>query len=475
MKTTLFFLLLIVLNINNSISQNTFELLLDYDNAQRPTGLIIDKNGNYVISSQEFMHINKNIEYNSMLTKISQTGEVIDTAYFNTEQEIVILDLINTENNDYILVGGDYTDNNEELCLIIILLDEDFNIIWKKKHINGKKITNAKIKLNSNNEILIFGSLKEGEVYNSFILKINTNGELLNFKILSSTGSISCIFDIIEKKDETGYYLFMLDGTSVIMEINNEFDIITNKNMPYVIANSNNSYWLTDSTYILSGKVFDNNSDLALVVADTAHNFIYTFNAEKEEHDFPAVWDNLSFTNKNNIYLVGTNNMSSNPYEIEPSFVFVNNLNDTLGLNWQKLIGGDAFYSVMNIIATEDGGCFIAATRSDNTNSYDYDMYFLKLDPNGNITHINGEPSEQKAKEVILYPNPATTQLTIQKAVQVGNCNVEFYNITGKKVFYQELTSNTTKIDISNLQKGSYIYKITDNNKILDSGKWIKQ
>jgi len=472
MKTTLFFLLLILLNVNNSISQNTFELLLDYENAQRPTGLIIDNNGDYIISSQEFIHINKNIEYNSMLTKISPTGEVIDTAYFNTEQEIVILDLINTKNNDYILVGGDYIDNNEEMCLIIMLLDEDFNIIWKKKHIKGSKITNAKIKFNYNNEILIFGSLKEGEVYNSFILKIDNNGELLNFKSLS-TGAITSVFDIIEKKDSTGYYLFMLDGESIVKEVNNEFDITANKNMPYIIANSNNSYWITDSTYILSGKVFDNNSDLAIVIADTSHNAIYTFSAEKEENDFPAAWDNLSFTNKNNIYLVGTNNTSFNPYETKPSFIFVNNLNDTIGLNWQKLIGGDAYYSVMNVIATEDGGCFIASTRSDNL--YDYDMYFIKLDSNGNITHVNGEPSEQQAKEVILYPNPATTELTIRKAVQVGSCTVEFFSITGKKVLSQQLTNNTTKIDISNLQKGSYIYKITDNNKVLDSGKWIKQ
>ncbi len=474
MKQTTFIILFVFLFLN-SFSQNSFELLLDHDNAQRPTGLIIDSNGDYVICSQEFTHTNNGIEYNSMLTKISQTGEILNTKYFNTEENTVFSDIINTENNDYIVIGSVYADNFDEMHSFIIRLDSDFNIIWNKKIILNKKILTAKAKFNSNSEILIHGGLKNSDnSYSTYIYKINIDGTLLNSAFFYYYNRFINFFDILEKENNSGYYLFELTTVYSALEIDTEFNVIEKHQMGALNLNGCNSFWFSDTTYIISNNKTD--TDLSVSILDTTHNTeYYSFRNEHEGHEFLAFWDNLSFIDKNNIYMLGTYNFSPNPYETEPSWLCVNNLNDSLGLTWQKIIGGDAYYNATNIIATEDGGCFISSTRSDNTNSYDYDMYFLKLDPNGNITHINGEPSEQKAKEVILYPNPATTELTIQKAVQVGNCNVEFYNMEGKKVFYQELISNTTKIDISSLQKGSYIYKITDNSKIIESGKWIKQ
>jgi len=474
MKQTTLIILFVTLFFN-SFSQNTFELLLDYDNAQRPTGLIIDNNGDYVICSQEFIHTNSNIEYNSTLTKISQTGEILNTKYFNTEENTVFSDIINTENNDYIVIGSVYADNFDEMHSFIIRLDSDFNIIWNKKIILNKKILTAKAKFNSNDEILIHGGLKNSDnSYSTYIYKINTDGILLNSAFFYYYNGFINFFDILEKENNSGYYLFELATVCSALEIDTEFNVIEKHLMGAFNLNGCNSFWFSDTTYIISNNKTD--TDLSVSILDTTHNTeYYSFRDEYEGHEFLAFLDNLSFIDKNNIYMLGIYNVSPNPYETEPSWLSLNNLNDTLGLNWQKIIGGDAYYNATNIIATEDGGCFIAATRSDNTNDYDYDMYFLKLDPNGNITHINGEPSEQKAKEVILYPNPATTELTIQKAVQIGNCMVEFFSIIGKKVHSQNLTNHTTKIDISNLEKGSYIYKITDNNKVIESGEWIKQ
>ena len=500
MKTQFFLILLIFLFLN-TYSQNMFELLIDNDNAQRNTSVVIDSNGDYIVSSQEFIHqtktkselffnkwnnefiVNsqefselKNVEYNSILTKISSTGELIDTVYFNTPEREVILDIIDIGNNEFITIGAIYADAYEEMEFWLMKIDNELNIIWDKKIKIEAQILRANSKLNYDSDILIYGYLKKGNYnYNTFIFKIDENGNLLDSVHPTFSYTDICIFDILEKKEQTGYYAFQVTGVSEILNIDNEFNIISINSMPYVYASGNNSFWISDSTYILSGKISLNDSYIAIVIADTLHNSIDSSYVENEEFDMLAFWDNLSFLDNDNIYLVGTNNVSFDPYEKKPSWISINNFDDTLGLNWQKLIGGDAYYNATNVVATDDGGCFIACTRSDNTNYYDYDMYFLKLDRYGNYTNIEDNPTAQKTHEIILYPNPGTTQLNIRKAIQLKNCNFMLYDNSGKLVVQQKLTQDVTTLNTAHLQSGIYLYKVVNENKIVETGKWVKE
>ena len=71
------------------------------------------------------------------------------------------------------------------------------------------------------------------------------------------------------------------------------------------------------------------------------------------------------------------------------------------------------------------------------------------------------------------YPNPGKNVLNIRTALQ--NAHVEIYDMSGKQIYNQEITSNITTIYMSHLPSGTYIWKVIANGKEAESGKWIKQ
>ncbi|WP_300568914.1 T9SS type A sorting domain-containing protein, partial [Flavobacterium sp.] len=74
---------------------------------------------------------------------------------------------------------------------------------------------------------------------------------------------------------------------------------------------------------------------------------------------------------------------------------------------------------------------------------------------------VLGSQSFHTAKEFLIYPNPATSIVNIQTEETVKQ--IEIYTLEGKLV--KESTEN--KMDVSNLNSGFYIIKITtDDNKI---------
>ena len=69
-----------------------------------------------------------------------------------------------------------------------------------------------------------------------------------------------------------------------------------------------------------------------------------------------------------------------------------------------------------------------------------------------------------------IYPNPATTQLTIDVAAQINNINI--LDLTGKIVFNS--TTNESIIDVSMLSKGIYLLQVNTSNGIATK-RFIKE
>ena len=64
-----------------------------------------------------------------------------------------------------------------------------------------------------------------------------------------------------------------------------------------------------------------------------------------------------------------------------------------------------------------------------------------------------------------IYPNPATDIIKIESQVRNAFENVSIYDINGRKVL-QTIVSNDNFIDVSELERGSYILELTSKNKI---------
>jgi len=75
--------------------------------------------------------------------------------------------------------------------------------------------------------------------------------------------------------------------------------------------------------------------------------------------------------------------------------------------------------------------------------------------------------------EAIVYPNPGSTQLTIETALK--DLQFELYNANGQTVVSQPVNNGTTTVNTSALPAGVYLYRFMNKDKIVESGKWVKE
>lgn len=83
-------------------------------------------------------------------------------------------------------------------------------------------------------------------------------------------------------------------------------------------------------------------------------------------------------------------------------------------------------------------------------------------------------PSETTDRIIKLYPNPATTYITfdMQGGYQKG-MSVQIYSFVGKKMLDVANTSQKTTIDLSEFNRGLYMYHLIDaTGKVIESGKF---
>ena len=80
-----------------------------------------------------------------------------------------------------------------------------------------------------------------------------------------------------------------------------------------------------------------------------------------------------------------------------------------------------------------------------------------------------------RLKDFIVYPNPATHFVNISLTPNSNVNKFEIYDITGKLILLKQLESSLTTINVTDLSKGLYFYRIKNNDKTIDTGKFIKQ
>jgi len=174
----------------------------------------------------------------------------------------------------------------------------------------------------------------------------------------------------------------------------------------------------------------------------------------------------------NCIYVAGTHNLQDIS-GTEPSWYYVAKMDDTLGIEYEKYIGGDDYYWHKVVLATRDKGVLLIGSRSKvNAPLFHRDAYIIKLDSTGCITHM-AEDSKIQIKEVLVYPNPGIEKLMVRTALK--NCSLDLYTLNGSIVLSQALDNHITQINTTGLNTGTYVYVIKQYGKVIETSKWIKQ
>ncbi len=110
------------------------------------------------------------------------------------------------------------------------------------------------------------------------------------------------------------------------------------------------------------------------------------------------------------------------------------------------------YFGILNLISAEACGCEYVYSNSIN---------------------LYTNPEDENANSLLnLFPNPVTNYVYINSPI-CDNYKIEIYDMLGRKLLSKQIMNNE-KIDVTSLNKGSYIIKFYNNNSSISKSFIIK-
>jgi len=108
-----------------------------------------------------------------------------------------------------------------------------------------------------------------------------------------------------------------------------------------------------------------------------------------------------------------------------------------------------------------------------------YSFSNFKMTPRNNADFknviVSVEPIYSSTVEAAIYPNPASDQITVQldESLTFNNLNIEVLDVTGRLVINNSVNTSISTLNLSSLEKGIYIVRVSNNNEMIHSSKLI--
>ena len=152
------------------------------------------------------------------------------------------------------------------------------------------------------------------------------------------------------------------------------------------------------------------------------------------------------------------------------------NIEQTAGTNNSILVESNGLWSIsvlndtwLNVAFSGVGNDTLKITFTENTDAEDRRNRIYIISNSGNSKIINvtqpGKPSAVgdliKNEQLVVYPNPAGNELNIESP-DYGL--LSGYNQAGQKVLELNIDTGNSRIDLSRLKKGIYLFKVVTKN-----------
>ena len=315
------------------------------------------------------------------------------------------------------------------------------------------------------------------------VAKISNLGTLINYKYMPTVRTLP--FSISNRSDSLGYLLLgsEITATDTAFNVQHKTNLIFNEQPKANLGLETTFLKKNDTTFLCAGKWTNYNGRR---IWDLFFGEINLKGETKFFKTIQAVRD-TSFTNTTSrsidttkdgrfIYWGGT----YNAYGVNPLFsnyrsaFILTKMSATYQNMWQKKYGGDAYYAMEGVLATNDGGCVMYGRRYNYNTNNQIDGIIIKVDGNGIVTSETSIPMSQSS--ITAYPNPSTGQLNFKKETPsvFERFDVSVFDISGKLVFQKKETDLSETIDLTHLIEGSYMYQIQQQGVIKAIGKWVK-
>lgn len=419
-----------------------------------PNDIDLTNDGGYVVvgytsSNDGDVSGNHNLFYDIWVVKLSGSGELQWQKCFGGTSEDQGYGIKVTLDGGYIFTGytgsndGDVTGNHGSLDVWVVKISATGNLEWQKTFGGTLEDRSRTIQLSNDGNYIIAGFTysNNGDVSgahgssDAWIVKISNTGTLLWQKAIGGSSSDEAI-DLQPTTD--GGFVFVGDSASI------NGDAIPNPH------GDNLDFWivkLSDNGIIQwQKKLGGSDIDISYSIRTTPEGgYIVVGRSDSNDGD------------------VTTNHGGIDTWAVK--------LSNTGDIQWEKSLGGSNLDVGMDVTVTSDGGYVIVCWSSSNNgdasgNHGGYDAWIVKL---------NADPlstGDSVKKELKVFPNPATSMITIQNSEDLTFDTITILDLTGKKVLALKVTGN--QIDITNLQAGTYVLEALSGNQKF-STKFIKQ
>ena len=470
---------------------NTFIRTFANGNTQATTSAIEIADEGYILTTTETLPGN-NLLPN--LIKINLEGDTIMSHaipdnYGNGWLAVLmkLSDGVNIGIGPYSSVG------NTQNKLWVILFDNELNILKTKKYDVPYKIFKLGSCLDHYGNIIVNGFYNytnsiDGE--DIFIFRLSAEGDSLNYARFQYP-SVQWSTAITEKPDYSGYYMPIWGRMTSLnlylanmVELDYNFNITFEDSITNDLEHNNNIRKFNGAQYLLTGQIYlpfmpYTNEFIAIEKLDKnyhASSYQHIGPSQVDTISYAAWYRNLDFIDTNNIFVGGTVNFNLYPITDRKSYFILTNLDSELNKRWQYFYGFDKYYELYGILATADGGCLLYGTCCNYTNPEINitDVILIKVDSSGLVTGIPHNP-DFRISSAILYPNPGSEWLNIQSGPQVNGAGFTLYNLHGRPLLNQTINNTQLKLNTAALPSGIYPWQIVFKNKLIESGKWIKE
>lgn len=190
--------------------------------------------------------------------------------------------------------------------------------------------------------------------------------------------------------------------------------------------------------------------DQFLEVGDTIENTPYLFMAiDFQEYDLSA--EDVSKFLVASVDSVPVGNSYRSSYNL--SMIDYNNelMNENLHIEYLSGIGGSLYL-------------FERYSKLECHSEGDSLVYGSTLNPHS-VSCTLGLSEADFAAHVTVYPNPASTSVTLSSAVSISNTALEIIDLSGKTVFRNAAYTFDESIPVADLEAGSYLIRISNGEQ----------
>ena len=488
MKAIIFILFSLILVNKNGASQITFNKVYYTPWDERIKALGEDGNQNIIFGGVRRNNLNQRWE--PIVYKINHKGVLVDSliVFNNMPYDIGISDFI-YYNSQYFFIGYTQDLNStgsgpNDKFLFYLKTDTNFNIVDTNYFsvVNNQDAFSSMSRLDKQGNIITVGFYQDPATlkFGSFLTKISSTGD--------SLGTITLPVDssrLFEEFmfDSSYYYVFThiysYKKPAQIYKFDTSLTLIDRYNISPVCQKQYAPILTSNSIYYTCGYYYGtSNRKLSVLKSKIDGSVIaYKHLGVSDSNNYTAWYKGLAKLG-DYFYIFGTPYSSDavDPYfgGNKPSSVYLSKLDSNLNIVWEKLYGGDAFYSALKIISTQDHGLLLMASRNDLYDGQNQlDVCLIKIDSNGTTTWIKDIKFPQS--EVSLYPNPVRDILSVE--LKSKNQNIKDYRIIdlqGKIIYSGQSRTGQFKLDVSNLATGIYIFYGESGNGIVFRRRFIK-